>query len=164
MISNTWKWHVIFPSKEKKDLCCYGYMINHAWYLTHENDMLSSHWKKKNCCYGYMINHALFTAEKSIEVILKDKTKEINVWCVISWLNLQTNLLVKLDQNNSKSIKILVQELVDLYQRFWSHSKKSHSCIIRCQNSWLCLAFLNQIINSCWFFKQYIEHYMSAWR
>ena len=77
-----------------------------------------------------MINHALFTAEKSIEVILKDKTKEINVWCVISWLNLQTNLLVKLDQNNSKSIKILVQELVDLIQRFWSHSKKLHSCII----------------------------------
>ena len=77
-----------------------------------------------------MINHALFTAEKSIEVILKDKTKEINVWCVISWLNLQTNLLVKLDQNNSKSIKILVQELVDLYQRFWSQSKKLHSCII----------------------------------
>ena len=102
MISNTWKWHVIFPLKEKKD----------------------------HCCYGYMINHALFTAEKSIEVILKDKTKEINVWCVISWLNLQTNLLVKLDQNNSKSIKILVQELVDLYQRFWSHSKKLHSCII----------------------------------
>ena len=102
VISNTWKWHVIFPLKEKKD----------------------------HCCYGYMINHALFTAEKSIEVILKDKTKEINVWCVISWLNLQTNLLVKLDQNNSKSIKILVQELVDLIQRFWSHSKKLHSCII----------------------------------
>ena len=132
VISNTWKWHVIFPLKEKKDHFCYGHMINHAWYLTHEkwHVIFPLKEKKDHCCYGYMINHALFTAEKSIEVILKDKTKEINVWCVISWLNLQTNLLVKLDQNNSKSIKILVQELVDLYERFWSHSKKLHSCII----------------------------------
>ena len=42
-------------------------------------------------------------------------------------------------------------------QRFWSRSKNSQSCIIRCKNSRLRPEFLNLIIHSCSFFKQYLK-------
>ena len=51
----------------------------------------------------------------------------------------------------------LVQERVDLYQRFWSHSKNSQSCIIRFKNFRLHLKFLNLIIHPCSFFKQHVK-------
>ena len=48
-------------------------------------------------------------------------------------------------------IKILVQEWVDLYQRFWSCSKNSQSCIIRFN------------VHSCSFFKQNKKHKNLPW-
>ena len=49
-------------------------------------------------------------------------------------------------------IETLVQEWVDLYQRFWSRLKTSQSCIIRFKKYRLRLEFLNLIIHSCSFF------------
>ena len=61
-----------------------------------------------------------------------------------------------------------MQEWVDLYKRLWSPSKTSLSCIISFKNSQLLLKFLNQIIHSFPFYKQYVTYRLqtriSDWR
>ena len=52
-------------------------------------------------------------------------------------------------------------EWVDLYQKFWSRWKNSQSCIIRFKNPRLHLEFLNVIVNSYSFFKQYCDNRLS---
>ena len=62
----------------------------------------------------------------------------------ISERHSQTLCPIFLNQNIPKSI--LVREWIDLHQRFWRRSKNSQSCIIRCENSGLCLEVFNLII------------------
>ena len=47
----------------------------------------------------------------------------------------KAKLYVQFFKPKQPQIKILVLEWVDLYQRFWSRSKNSQSCVIRSKNS-----------------------------
>ena len=69
-------------------------------------------------------------------------------------LNFTSNFLT---QNNPKSKYQCKNELICI--SFLSRSKHLQSCIIRLKNSWLRLEFLNLIIHSCSFFKQFTSNY-----
>ena len=69
-------------------------------------------------------------------------------------LNFTSNFL---SQNDPKSKYLYKNELICI--SFLSRLKHSQSCIIRLKNSWLRLEFLNLIIHSCSFFKQFTSNY-----
>ena len=54
------------------------------------------------------------------------KLSRVSIYLIKTQLNFTSNFV---DQNNPNS-KILVQEWVDLYQKFWRHSKNSQSRVL----------------------------------
>ena len=62
-----------------------------------------------------------------------------------------------LDQNRLQ-FWLLVQEWVDLHQRFWSRSKNSHLLSVQFKNSWRNREFLNLITHSSSFFQHYNKY------
>ena len=63
------------------------------------------------------------------------------------------------DKDTAKLYVQFFSTEITLYERFWSHAKNSQSCIIRFKNFQLRLEFLNLIIHSCSFFKQYLTEF-----
>ena len=65
-----------------------------------------------------------------------------------------------LDQNNLKSKYQCKNQFIYIVD--FEAIQKTRSHVLSSVKT-LCFASINLIIHSCWFFKQYIEHYMAAW-